>query len=109
LGIDTPLIVEAFGPDVMSLADLFRFSSHAAHGYSPWIVPLAYPLAYVQARLLQALPGPPLMSVDNLHSMRQDNLPSGQSEAMSVKIKTLDMLGIKARGLESARAYLQGH
>jgi hypothetical protein len=49
------------------------------------------------------------MSVDNLHSMRQDNLPSGQSEAMSVKIKTLDMLGIKARGLESARAYLQGH
>lgn len=108
-GIETSLIVEAFGPDVMSLADLFRFASQAAHGYSPWIVPLAYPLAYLQARLLQTLPGPPVMSVDNLDSMRVDNLPSGKSEVLSVKIKTLAMLGIKARGLEAARAYLQRH
>lgn len=102
-----PLIVEAFGPDHITLAELFRFACEAAHGSSPWIVPLPYPLAYLQARMLEALPGPPLMSVDNLDSMRVDNLPSGKAQVLGVPVNTLATLGIKAKGLEAARDYLQ--
>lgn len=101
------LIVEAFGPDRLTLAELFRFACEAAHGSSPWIVPLPYPLAYLQARMLEALPGPPLMSVDNLDSMRVDNLPSGKAQVLGVPVNTLATLGIKAQGLEAARDYLQ--
>ena len=103
----TPLIVEAFGPDHITLAELFRFACEAAHGSSPWIIPLPYPLAYLQARMLEALPGPPLMSVDNLDSMRVDNLPSGKAQVLGVAVNTLATLGIKAKGLEAARDYLQ--
>jgi len=107
LGMQAPIIVEAFGPDIVSLGELFRFACESAHGSSPWIVPLPYSLAYLQARLLQALPGPPLMSVDNLDSMRIDNLPSGKSEVLGVQIRTLAMLGMKPRGLEAAHRYLR--
>jgi NADH dehydrogenase len=107
LDAKAPLIVEAFGPDHITLAELFRFACEAAHGSSPWIVPLPYPLAYLQARMLEALPGPPLMSVDNLDSMRVDNLPSGKAQVLGVPVNTLATLGIKAKGLEAARDYLQ--
>lgn len=105
---ETSLVIEAFGPDHVRLAELFQFACQTANGSSPWIVPLPYPLAYLQALMLQALPGPPLMSVDNLDSMRVDNLPSGRSDIFGVKIETLEAIGIQARGLESASAYLRG-
>lgn len=107
LGLEEAIVVEAFGPDSLNLAALFRFACHAAQGSSPWIIPLPYSLAYLQALMLQALPGPPLMSVDNLHSMRIDNLPSGRSEVLGVSIKTLEEIGVSPRSLESARAYLR--
>ena len=107
LGIEASIVLEAFGPKAYSLADLLRFATHAAHGSSPWIVPLPYTLGAIQARLFEALPGPPLMSLDNLDSMRIDNLPSGKSEVLGVRLKTLDELGIRARGLETAREDLR--
>jgi NADH dehydrogenase len=38
---------------------------------------LPHPVAYVQALLMELMPGPPLMSRDNLASMQSDNVASG--------------------------------
>jgi NADH dehydrogenase len=47
-------------------------------GHRRWVFALPQPVAYVQALLMEMLPGAPLMSRDNLASMQSDNVASGQ-------------------------------
>ncbi len=95
-----PRIIEAFGPDVFTLKELVQLSARLAgvnegRGRPVWALPAA--LGRVQALLMEWAPGEPLMSRDNLDSMRVDNVASGQLPGLSV-------LGIEASALEPIAA-----
>jgi uncharacterized protein YbjT (DUF2867 family) len=62
-------VVQAAGPKVLRMQELIALIA-SANKRKRWIWPLPDPLAQVQARVLQSLPGPRLMSVDNLHSLQ---------------------------------------
>ncbi len=65
------------GPEILTLAELARFAARRT-GRERFVLPLPNWLGTLQALLLEHLPGPPLMSRDNLDSMRTDNvLPKG--------------------------------
>jgi NADH dehydrogenase len=61
------------GPEVFTLKQLVQHAGRWAHHARP-VVALPHALAYLQAMLMECLPGPPLMSRDNLASMQVDNL-----------------------------------
>lgn len=71
-----PPVVEAAGPAVSTLADLARLAGRLC-GHPRPIWPLPDTLARLQAALLALLPGEPLLSADNLDSMRVPNVASG--------------------------------
>lgn len=77
--VDDTTIGQAFectGPTVYALADLVRLAGRWA-GHERRIVPVPEALARLQARLMSLAPGEPLMSQDNLDSMRVPNVASG--------------------------------
>ncbi len=78
----TPPLLECAGPDVFSLADLVR-SAGRLSGHPRPILPLPGPLATLQALAMEALPGEPLMSRDNLASMQVPNVASGTLPGLS--------------------------
>jgi NADH dehydrogenase len=61
------------GPKVYSLADLVRFAGAKA-GRSRPIIPIPAALGYLQAWLLEFMPGPTVMSRDNIASMKIDSV-----------------------------------
>lgn len=67
---------ELAGPQVFTLAELVR-KAGARRGHARPIVPLPAALARAQAWLFEHLPGPTLLSRDNLLSMTQPNVASG--------------------------------
>jgi NADH dehydrogenase len=69
-------VIECAGPDVLTLADLVRLSGRAA-GHERPVIPLPGPAARVQALLMELAPGAPLMSRDNLDSMKVPNVATG--------------------------------
>ena len=83
LSLDTPhtsstaSIHEACGPEVMTLADLVRHAGRWARCERP-VLELPLGLGKVQAGLMELMPGRPLMSRDNVDSLRVDNVSSGQ-------------------------------
>ncbi|MDP1534280.1 MAG: complex I NDUFA9 subunit family protein [Rubrivivax sp.] len=90
---------ECAGPQVHTLAELVRLAGRWAGHARPQIA-LPMVLGYWQARLLEWLPGAPLMSRDNLDSMRVDSVASG-------RMPGLDALGIQASALAAvAPGYL---
>ncbi len=70
-------LYEACGPQVLTLRDLFAVAGQCAGAQRP-ILPLPSPLARLQAWVMEHLPGEPLMSRDNLASMKVPNIASGQ-------------------------------
>ena len=84
---------EACGPEVLTLADLVRHAGQWAGCPRP-IIPLPLSLGRLQACVLEALPGQPLMSRDNVDSLRVDNVASGQWPGLA-------QLSITPRGLGS--------
>ena len=68
--------IECVGPEVLTLADLVRLAG-ALSGHPRPVVSLPLAFGVFQALLLQCLPGPPVMSTDNVHSMEVDNVASG--------------------------------
>ncbi|MGA8516049.1 MAG: complex I NDUFA9 subunit family protein [Burkholderiaceae bacterium] len=75
----TPLntsIVEACGPQVLTLRDLFAIAGQCVGARRP-ILPLPMPLARLQAWVMEHLPGEPLMSRDNLDSMQSPSIATG--------------------------------
>lgn len=68
--------IEVAGPSVYTLAELVRFAG-AQVGRHPAVMPLPEGVAMIQARLLELLPNP-MMSRDNVRSMRVDNVAHGE-------------------------------
>ncbi|MDF3035362.1 MAG: complex subunit family protein [Paucimonas sp.] len=80
-------VLELVGPRIYTLRELVRLSGEFS-GHPRPILPLPDWLAHVQAWFLEHLPGEPLMSRDNLDSMKVPNiggkatvLPSGMKPA----------------------------
>ncbi|MDE2342875.1 MAG: complex I NDUFA9 subunit family protein [Betaproteobacteria bacterium] len=83
------------GPEVWTLAQLVRFAARRA-GHARPVLPLPFWVGALQARLFELLPGEPLMSRDNLASMRVDNvLPPGSDQVLDT------VFGIFPEPLES--------
>lgn len=84
---------ECVGPRVYTLAELVRCSGHWS-GHPRPVLPLPDALGRLQAMLLERLPGEPLMSRDNLDSMRIDNVATG-------RLPDLHALGIEPLPMEA--------
>lgn len=69
---------EACGPDVCTLQQLVQMAARHGLGRTRLVIPLPMALGRLQAGLMELLPGAPLMSRDNLDSMRIDNVASGR-------------------------------
>jgi uncharacterized protein YbjT (DUF2867 family) len=67
---------ELGGPDVCTLAELVQMAGRWS-GHARPVLPLPIVLGRLQARLMALLPGEPLMSTDNLDSMRVPNVLTG--------------------------------
>ncbi|HEY1393192.1 MAG TPA: complex I NDUFA9 subunit family protein, partial [Methylibium sp.] len=87
------LAIECAGPKVYTLRELVRLAGRWS-GHERPVLPLPMPLGRLQAGLMSLLPGEPLMSPDNLDSMRVPNVASG-------KLPGLSSLGIQATALEA--------
>jgi NADH dehydrogenase len=68
---------ELCGPKVYTLRELVKFAAEAA-GHRRPVIALPDGIARLQARLMELAPGEPLLSRDNLDSMRRDNVASRQ-------------------------------
>jgi uncharacterized protein YbjT (DUF2867 family) len=91
--------IECAGPEVFTLAELVRLAGRWS-GHERPIVPLPMALGRLQALAMEMLPGVPLMSRDNLDSMRAPNVAGGV-------LPGLAWLGIAPRALAAvAPGYL---
>ena len=99
-GVAAAGVFEAAGPQVFTLAELVRLAGRrAGHRRAVWALPRA--LGEWQAWLLEHLPGPTLMSRDNLRSLQVDSVASG-------RVPALDALGIHPASIEQAWAEERG-
>ena len=96
---------EAVGPDAYTLAELVSLAgriSGAAGGRGRPVFALPDALARVQARLMELLPGPPLLSRDNLDSLTVPNVATGHHPG-------LQALGITPTALMAIAPTYLGH
>jgi uncharacterized protein YbjT (DUF2867 family) len=84
---------ECTGPRVYTLAQLVKLAGRWS-GHERPVFPLPAVLGRLQAMLMEWLPGEPLMSRDNLDSMKVPNVARGSHPG-------LEALGIQASALES--------
>lgn len=84
---------ELAGPHVHTLEELVRLAGRWS-GHERRIVRLPDALARLQALALECLPGEPLLSRDNLDSMRTPNVPGGE-------LPGLDAFGIRPTAMAS--------
>ena len=73
--------LEAAGPETFTLGELVKRSGQWAgvkSGKGRPVIPLPRWVGWLQALAMEMLPGEPLMSRDNLASMKVDNVASGQ-------------------------------
>lgn len=68
---------ELAGPRVYTLRELVSFAARAS-GHPRPVIALPDAMARLQARFMELLPGEPLLSRDNLDSMKVDNIASKQ-------------------------------
>ena len=93
-------VYELGGPHIYQLRDLVAFAA-AASGHPRPVIALPPSLARLQAMLVELMPGEPLMSRDNLDSMKVDNVTSQQPFVPAPE------LGIRMTPMEAeAPAYL---
>lgn len=93
---------ELCGPKVYTLRELVQFAAGAA-GHRRPVIALPQAIARLQARLMELAPGEPLLSRDNLDSMKRDNIASRQPYVPAPE------LGITATPMEpEASLYLAG-
>lgn len=68
---------ELVGPRIYTLRELVEFAARAS-GHPRIVVGLPAAVARAQARLMELAPGEPILSRDNLDSMKRDNVASEQ-------------------------------
>jgi uncharacterized protein YbjT (DUF2867 family) len=85
--------IECAGPDTYTLAELVRIAGRVA-GHERPVVGIPDAVARIQAWLFEALPGEPVLSRDNLDSMKVPSVASGA-------LPGLARLGIRATALEA--------
>jgi len=85
--------IECAGPRVCTLAELVQLAGRAS-GHERPVLALPGFVARLQARLMELAPGQPLMSRDNLDSMKTPNVASGT-------LPGLTSLGIEPASLEA--------
>ena len=104
--LQNPRVVELCGPDVYTLKELVQMAGRfggANCGRGRPVLPLPRWVGYLQALCMECLPGAPLMSRDNLDSMKVDN------------VHTPGMPGLQSFGLTPAalqpiaQQYLSAH
>jgi uncharacterized protein YbjT (DUF2867 family) len=88
-------VFELGGPQIYTLAELVRLAGRCARHERP-IIELPPALGYLQAMLFELLPGAPLITRDNLDSMKVDNVV-----APAVQALTAATLGIKLTPIEA--------
>ena len=96
---------ELCGPDVMTLAELVQRAGQWAgvnHGQGRPILPLPNWVGWLQAAAMELAPGEPLMSRDNLASMKVDNVATGRLPGLSA-------LGISAASAAGIAPGYLGH
>ena len=89
------LTYECVGPEVYTLAELVQLAGRMS-GHRRLVVPLPDALGRLQARLMEMLPGEPLMSRDNLRSMATPNVATGRLPALAdlgVQVHALASVG----------------
>jgi uncharacterized protein YbjT (DUF2867 family) len=92
-------VYECAGPTVYTLAELVRLAGRWS-GHERAVLAMPAPVARLQAMVFEALPGQPLMSRDNVDSMKVPNVAGGT-------LPGLQALGITATPLEAvAPGYL---
>jgi uncharacterized protein YbjT (DUF2867 family) len=84
-------VYEACGPDVLTLAELVQLAGRWVGKPRP-VLPLPYAIGWLQALLMEWAPGKPLMSRDNLDSMKVHN------------IATPHALGLRALGISEPKS-----
>lgn len=99
----SPRIIEACGPEVFTLKQLVQLAAHLsglAGGFGRPVIPLPQWVGRLQAAVLGWAPGEPMMSVDNLDSMKVPSVATGKHPG-------LESLGIMACALQPiAQDYL---
>lgn len=86
-------VIECCGPEVYTLRELMQIAGRASGNARP-VIALPAGLARLQASVMEMLPGEPLMSRDNLDSMRVANVAGGEHPGLS-------RLGIQPSALEA--------
>jgi uncharacterized protein YbjT (DUF2867 family) len=89
-------VYELGGPQVYTLAELVRLAGRYS-GHERRVIPMPDALARVQATVFELLPGEPIITRDNLDSMRVDNVVV----TSTTKTLTAEALGIKLTALEA--------
>ncbi len=92
---------ECVGPAQFSLADLVRLAGRWSGHVRP-VLPLPAFAGRLQALAMECLPGEPLMSRDNLDSMRAPNVATPGAPGLAA-------LGIDAAAIESVMPAVLGH
>jgi NADH dehydrogenase len=102
-GASAPKVIEVCGPEVFTLKELVQLSARLSgvrEGRGRPVIALPRWMGRIQALMMELAPGAPLMSRDNLDSMRVDNVATG-------KLPGLEALGIKPSPLKPiAQDYL---
>ena len=89
-------VIECAGPEVCTLAQLVRLSGRWS-GHERAVLPLPDWAGRLQAAALSLLPGEPLMSGDNIDSMKVPNVATG-------RLPGLESLGIRPAGVGAVMA-----
>ena len=96
---------ELCGPDVLTLGELVKRAGQWAgvnHGRGRPVIGLPMWVGWLQAAAMELAPGEPLMSRDNLASMKVDNMATGQHPGLSD-------LGISAASAAGVAPSYLGH
>ncbi|MEY3612062.1 MAG: hypothetical protein RJB14_1784 [Pseudomonadota bacterium] len=96
---------ELCGPDVLTLGELVKRAGQWAgvnHGRGRPVIGLPMWVGWLQAAAMELAPGEPLMSRDNLASMKVDNIATGQHPGLSD-------LGISAASAAGVAPSYLGH
>lgn len=98
-------VYELGGPQVYELAELVRLAGRYA-GHERPVLALPDTMARLQVMAFELMPGEPMITLDNLDSMKVDNVVKPLDNP-TTKILTAEALGIKLTPLESiAPGYL---